>query len=321
MGRGMVIRDLLEYDKILLSDKRAISKAISVVENDEFDYIGFLKLFARNRLDSDIIGITGPPGVGKSTLIARLVSKLENEKEKIGIIMVDPTSPLSGGAILGDRLRLGDFSDKENVYIRSMASRGKLGGLSYATFDAVDILSSAGFKNIIVESVGIGQQEIDLKSCADVLILIVSPESGDFIQAMKAGIIEVADIIVVNKSDREGSDLIAKDLQEILSFQKTEIAVLQVSALRNEGIDKTINEIKRILQKRPDKRDKFLENVKKRIYNFIERVILQKIAESIKLSEQIKLMANSLVNHNVNNFSMSDLLSLVQKEIVFKNTD
>lgn len=316
MYEGMAIRDLLGYDKILSCDKRAISKAISVVENDDFDYVGFLRLFARNRLDSDVIGITGPPGVGKSTLIAKLVSNLQDDKENIGIIMVDPTSPISGGAILGDRLRLSDFSDKKNIYIRSMASRGKLGGLSYAAFDAVDILSSAGFKNIIIESVGIGQQEIDLKSCADVLVLIVSPESGDFIQAMKAGIIEVADIIVVNKSEREGSDLIAKDLQEILALKKAMVPVLQVSALRNEGIDKIIEEMKKILQKRQDKHDIVKENIRKRIYNFIERVILQKIVDSSKLSEKIKSVANSLVNCSVNNFNMGDLLSLLQKEII-----
>ncbi len=304
------------YGRIIERNRRAISKAISIVENEDFDYLEFLSLFAQNRKNSEVIGITGPPGVGKSTLIARLIQYFKKGNDTVGIIMVDPTSPISGGAILGDRLRLNEFSDDKEVFIRSMASRGKLGGLSYGTFDAIDILATANFKTIIVESVGIGQQEIDLKDCVDLLILVLSPESGDFIQAMKAGVIEVADIIVINKSDREGADLIFKDIEEIMSFKKNSIPILQVSAVMNENIEQLYSNIKNLLQQHKDKIKFIKENIRKRIYNFVEKVILRKLNNSQKLKKRIELITDSIVAKNTHKIKINDLISIFTNELL-----
>lgn len=303
------------YDKIIKKDKRAISKALSVIENEEFDYLQFLNLFAHNRINSDVIGITGPPGVGKSTLISKLLTNFKKKNSHIGIIMVDPTSPLSGGAILGDRLRLNEYSHDEEIFIRSMASRGKLGGISYATFDAIDILATANYKTVIVESVGIGQQEIDLKNCVDILALVLSPESGDFIQAMKAGVIEVADLIVINKSEREGSDIIYKDLQEIMALKKNFIPLLQVSATLNKNIDELCENIYKLLKQKSNRVELVKENIRKRIYNFIEKSILEKLNKSEELSKKINSITEALMAKNTPDIKIGDLFSTVTKEV------
>ncbi len=309
-------KELFLYDKIVERNKRAISKAISIIENEDFDYLQFLGIFAPNRINSNVIGITGPPGVGKSTLIARLINNFKEEKSAVGIIMVDPTSPISGGALLGDRLRLNEFSEDKDVFIRSMASRGKLGGLSYGTFDAIDILATANFKTVIVESVGIGQQEIDLKSCVDVLVLVLSPESGDFIQAMKAGVIEVADLIVINKSDRDGADLIFKDLEEIMSLKKNPITILQVSALTNENIGQVYNNILTLLKEGNNKIELIKENIKKRIYNYVEKFIYHKLNNSQKLLKSVNLITNAIVTKNTDNIKTNDLISIITNEFL-----
>ncbi|MGQ9465188.1 MAG: methylmalonyl Co-A mutase-associated GTPase MeaB [bacterium] len=228
---------------IIRGDKLAIARAITQVENDSGDSI--LKQIFSYTGKAYQIGITGPPGAGKSTLVNAIAKKLLEKKHKIGIIAVDPTSPFTGGALLGDRIRMNDLALHKNVFIRSMATRGSLGGLSRKTKDAALILDAAGMDYILIETVGVGQVEIDIAQVCDTKIVVLVPESGDSIQAMKAGLLEIADIVVVNKGDREGSDSLltelkfAFDLKPRLSSWR--IPILKTIATDDKGIDELVD--------------------------------------------------------------------------------
>ncbi len=181
------------------------------------------RIHSRNRSDADgdydgkpwVIGVTGPPGAGKSTLLNRLITASRAEGKRVAALAVDPSSPLTGGALLGDRIRMGSHSGDREVYIRSMASRGYIGGLSAAVIDGVRILAAAGFDEIFIESVGVGQSEVGILSAADVVLLVLTPGSGDEVQALKAGVLEIGDLYVVNKADQPGTDLLERELQYV----------------------------------------------------------------------------------------------------------
>jgi len=234
--------------KIVAGDKRAVSRAISLVENDAADKIELLQALYRYTGNAYRIGITGPPGAGKSTITDCLIKSLTKKNFKIGVIAVDPTSPFTGGALLGDRVRMTDSTLFENVYIRSMATRGSLGGLSKNVIDVCKILDASGKDFIIIETVGVGQSELDIAQTADTTIVALVPESGDSVQAMKAGLMEIADIFALNKSDRQGADEIVTSLKNILHLRSPqedsrEIKVLKTIAVKNKGIEELIEEI------------------------------------------------------------------------------
>lgn len=209
---------MYNLEKLFKGEPRAIARAITAVENGTGDAAGLIKAVYPKTGNALVIGITGSPGAGKSSLVDKLAAFYKENGEKIGIICVDPSSPFSGGAILGDRIRMATLGLDKNVFIRSMATRGNLGGLSRATVDAVAILDAAGFDKIIVETVGVGQDEVEIVKTADVSVVVLVPGMGDDIQAIKAGIMEIGDVFVINKADREGVLRTQKELESLLSL-------------------------------------------------------------------------------------------------------
>src|SRR5690606_13091282 len=210
------------------------ARVISIIENQRAGFHDLLNALYPRIGGGHRIGITGPPGAGKSTLTAALIAHYRKHGERVGVIAVDPTSPFTGGALLGDRIRMNEISMDDGVFIRSMATRGSLGGLALATKEVADVMDAFGFDRIIVETVGVGQSELDIAAAADSTVVVLVPESGDSIQAMKAGLMEAADLFVINKSDRPGADRLAREVSSMLHFRSG-------NALRNvpahHGVD------------------------------------------------------------------------------------
>lgn len=239
------MKTLTTIDK---KNKRAIARLISLVERNDSDTKQILTEVHSKTGNAYRIGITGPPGAGKSTITNQLTKLYLKENKSVGIIAVDPTSPFSGGALLGDRVRMNEVGINENVFIRSMATRGNLGGLSKRTIDAADIIDAAGFDIIILETVGVGQSELDIAKAADTTIVTLVPESGDSIQAMKAGLMEIADFFVLNKCDRPGSENAYTSIKTILMLKEHNEnswlhPIVKTVASMNRGIDDLLKEI------------------------------------------------------------------------------
>jgi len=224
-------------DSVRSGDRRALARAITLVEQGD-DPSGLPDPAA-------VIGVTGPPGAGKSTLISALIDILRSRGESVAILAVDPSSPVTGGALLGDRIRMQGHVDDDGVYIRSMATRGHLGGLAESARDAVSLLSAAGFDRVLVETVGVGQSEVEIMGLAEVVVLVVGPSWGDQIQADKAGIVEIADVFVVNKGDRPGVSDVERALREASEARGVEVVV--TTATTGEGVDRLLDEIDRLL--------------------------------------------------------------------------
>lgn len=217
--------------RVQAGEVRAVSRLISLIENDSPEASAILAQFPRTPASAVVIGITGYPGAGKSTLIDQLVRAYRRQGKTVGVLAVDVSSPLTRGAILGDRIRMQDHAGDPGVYIRSMATRGHAGGLARATNDAARVLQAAGFDIVLIETIGVGQAEVDIAGVADLVVLVVTPGLGDDVQAMKAGILEMVHIIVVNKADREGADTTAQALEDWTP------QVLKTVAVKGEGIE------------------------------------------------------------------------------------
>ena len=206
-------------ERVRSGDVRAMARAISLIEDEAEAAAGLVRDIFPNTGRTYLVGVTGPPGAGKSTLVDRLTSETRKAGETVGVIAVDPTSPFTGGAILGDRVRMQAHAADEDVFIRSMATRGHMGGLARATSDAALVLDAAGKSLVIIETVGVGQDEVDIVRTADISIVVLVPGTGDDVQALKAGIMEIADIFVVNKSDRDGADRMVTSIESNLALQ------------------------------------------------------------------------------------------------------
>lgn len=289
---------LINIERIINGDKRSISRAISVVENDTPDKIELLKEVYRYTGNAFKIGITGPPGAGKSTITDCLIKLLTKNSFKVGVIAVDPTSPFTGGALLGDRVRMTDSTMFENVFIRSMATRGSLGGLSKNVNDVTKILDASGKDFIIIETVGVGQSELDIAQTADTTVVALVPESGDSVQAMKAGLMEIADIFALNKSDRLGADEIVSSLKNMLHLRTQqdsdwEISVVKTTAIKNSGIEELLSEI---LKHKTYLKDSglFEKKRKENLYNEIVEMVNFKIQSTFWNNEKTAILNDKL---------------------------
>ena len=268
--------------EIRRGNARAIAKAISLVENDSAAAQQLMRQVFTFRKDAVVLGITGAPGTGKSTLVDQLIGRLRAAGRKIGIVAVEPSSPFSGGAILGDRIRMMRHSVDADVFIRSMATRGHLGGLAKATGEAIAILEAAGKDYVLVETVGVGQDEVEVVKLADLVLVVLTPDAGDEIQAFKAGIMEIADIFVINKADHPGAEKMERQLRAMLDLglpDKDKPPVIKAVATKGQGMDGMLSEVDRLMGKR-DRRVQELR--RKRLLAWMLRdVIREKIDQLI----------------------------------------
>jgi len=233
--------------RVLAGDKRAAARLISMIEDDEPGARDALRKLYRHTGRAHIVGFTGPPGAGKSTLISRLIKEFRKRKKTVGVIAVDPTSPFTGGAILGDRVRMPEASLDPHVYIRSMATRGHAGGLALATFDAVHVLEAFGADVVFVETVGAGQSEVEIAKRAHTTVVVEMPASGDAVQILKAGILEIGDVYVVNKADLDGADAMVSNLELVIPERTRgwRPPVLRATASEGTGVGEVADELEK----------------------------------------------------------------------------
>ncbi len=281
-------QELLE--QIKKGNVKALARSISLVENEYPGYEILLQSLPPS--STKIIGITGPPGAGKSTLVDALLGHLINAGKKVGVICVDPSSPFNLGALLGDRIRMNEWYTHPGVYIRSLATRGSMGGLHPKIIEISDLLKAFPFDHIIVETVGVGQSEIEIAGLADVTAVVVVPEAGDEVQTMKAGLMEIADIFVVNKADRPDADLFVKNLRQMLapSFSKHyhEVPVVKTVASQNSGVKELNEMILKLLQK-SHLTDKTFWLLAERAFYLIEQRRMKDIDKAVLKKEIEKL--------------------------------
>jgi LAO/AO transport system kinase len=294
---------------VLAGDARAIARAISLIEDEAPEAAALIGAIYQRTGRAYLVGITGAPGTGKSTLVAALTAEIRRSSQTVGIIAVDPTSPFTGGAILGDRVRMTAHAADAGVYIRSMATRGHLGGLSRATSDVALVLDAAGKDVIVIETVGVGQDEVDIVRTADVSIVVVAPGAGDDVQALKAGIMEIGDIFVVNKADREGADRAAQAIAANLSLGEATASagwkppIVKTEATRAIGIDELWRQISRYRGHSADQlAARRHERQRLRLRELLARQLVRRIESSLP-SGEIERMAERVAARELDPYS------------------
>src|SRR5712691_10423856 len=294
-------------DRIAAGDPRAVARAISKVEDGSKDASQLMKDIFPHSGRGLVIGVTGAPGAGKSSLVDKLALLYRQSGERIGIVAVDPSSPFSGGAILGDRIRMQTLGLDTGVFIRSMATRGNLGGLARATVDAVSILDAAGYAKIIIETVGVGQDEVEVVKAADVSVVVLVPGMGDDIQAIKAGFMEIADVFVINKADREGVYSTEKEVEALLSLSSREDGwqppIVKTVATENRGIEDLAAAIKTYRE------------------SHLRTELMSKRRRAVARWRILELLRERLVSRTLDSDSASERLGRLTEEVASRQRD
>ena len=302
-------------ERIRSGDVRALARAITVIENDSAHASQLMKALFPHSGKATVIGLTGSPGAGKSTLVDQLAREYRKQEKTIGIIAVDPTSPYTGGAILGDRIRMQAHHADTDIYIRSMATRGFLGGLAPATADVATLLDAAGKEIVFVETVGVGQDEIDIVRLADVTVVILVPGMGDDVQTIKAGIMEIADIFVINKSDREGAERVEREIRamQTLAIRRDDWTPPIVKTVASDGtgvpdLVKAIASYRQYLKGKDLVLRKKVSNWRERLVEMLRKALLDRLIREQLDPEHLNQYAREIAEHKRDPYSLVDEL-------------
>lgn len=302
-------------NKFWAGEPRALARLISILENEEPERDEMMRQLFSNTGRAYILGVTGSPGTGKSSLVDRLTFLLRKRGDKVGIVAVDPTSPFTGGALLGDRIRMQEHAVDQGVFIRSMGTRGSLGGLAHTTKEVVKAMDAFGFNWIIVETVGVGQAELDVMHVADSVIVVLTPGAGDSIQTIKAGIMEIADVFAVNKSDLPGADKVSLEVEMMLDLQSKAMPwrppVVKTSIVSGTGLEDLLSAIEKhhdylmvegLFRKRRE------ERLKSETLEILDRQWQQLVRKKMKLSEEVSGLLESVANRQNDPYTAASLI-------------
>jgi len=302
-------------ERVRSGDVRALARAITAIENDSAQAYQLMKALFPHSGNATVIGLTGSPGAGKSTLVDQLAREYRKQEKTIGIIAVDPTSPYTGGAILGDRIRMQAHHADTGIYIRSMATRGFLGGLAPATADVATLLDAAGKEMVFVETVGVGQDEIDIVRLADVTVLILVPGMGDDVQTIKAGIMEIADIFVINKSDREGAERVEREIRamQTLAIRRDDWTPPVVKTVASDGtgipdLVKAVAAYRHYLQGKDLILPKRVSNWRERLVEMLRKALLDRLIREQLDAEHLNQYALEIAEHRRDPYSLVEEL-------------
>lgn len=297
--------------RILKGDVLAASRLMRDIDDEMASAITELKKLYPSTGRAGVIGVTGPPGAGKSTLVDQMTGVFRNEHKTVGIIAVDPTSPFSGGAILGDRIRMQHRSTDEGVFIRSLATRGQLGGLSRSTYDIIKVMDAMGKDVVFVETVGVGQDEVDIASAADTSIVVLVPGLGDGIQAMKAGILEIADIFVINKCEMDGADRLEQELNMLLEMRsrRTEdwpVPIFRTEALSGRGIEELVGGVRRhweMLHSAGMRRRRQVARIRSEFFNILKSALISQAVHKLQESGELDRILENIARKKADPYS------------------
>jgi LAO/AO transport system kinase len=309
---GRTAGELVE--QLLAGDKRALARAISLVENDDPEGWALVREAYPHTGRAAMVGFTGPPGVGKSTLIGAIVKNARARDRQVAVLSIDPSSPFTHGALLGDRIRLADHFLDPGVFIRSMASRGSLGGLSEATLQAALLMDASGKDDVLLETVGVGQAEVDIIDHADTVVLVLMPGSGDSIQALKAGVMEIPDVIVVNKADHPLTDTMTREIRSVLSLGPAgswEVPILRTEAARGEGVEEVVEKVREHrehIEAEGTLEERRRRNLMNEVMELATVRMRRRLHESVRADDEVQSMLAEVVSRRLDPASAASRL-------------